>query len=173
MKKRIAVTVILCLLGMVAVRAQGSLFEIVWYTTDGGGMTSSSPKFTLRGSIGQPDAGVLIGSSLRLRGGFASYPAPVIISPEGIAPGINFYQTPVITLTWARTSWALGYHVQVSTTTTFSNIIFEDDTLPETADSIQTPPLSDGTYYWRVRAKWTETSWGLWSPYASFIINAP
>jgi hypothetical protein len=173
MKKRILMIVLLCLLGMVAVRAQSSIFEIVWYTIDGGGKTSSNANFTLRGSIGQPDAGLLVGSAVRLRGGFASYPAPVIISPEGIAPGINFYQTPVITLTWARTSWALGYHVQVSTSTSFSNIIFEDDTLPETADSIATLPLSDGTYYWRVRAKWTETTWGLWSPYASFIINVP
>jgi hypothetical protein len=43
---------------------------IPWYTIDGGGGTSTGGTFTLSGTIGQPDAGVLTGGSFVLRGGF-------------------------------------------------------------------------------------------------------
>jgi hypothetical protein len=43
---------------------------IDWYTIDGGGGTSSGGVFTLSGTIGQPDAGVMSGGSFTLTGGF-------------------------------------------------------------------------------------------------------
>ena len=45
-------------------------FSIDWYTIDGGGGTSSGGGFTLSGTIGQPDAGVLSGGGFTLTGGF-------------------------------------------------------------------------------------------------------
>ena len=45
-------------------------YTIPWYTVDGGGGTSSAGIFTLQGTAGQPDAGVLTGGGYTLTGGF-------------------------------------------------------------------------------------------------------
>jgi hypothetical protein len=45
-------------------------YAIDWYTIDGGGGTSSGGPYTLSGTIGQPDAGTLVGGNYRLDGGF-------------------------------------------------------------------------------------------------------
>jgi hypothetical protein len=45
-------------------------FSMNWYTIDGGGGTSSGGSFTIRGTIGQHDAGIMSGASLQLAGGF-------------------------------------------------------------------------------------------------------
>ena len=41
-----------------------------WWTVDGGGGTSSAAQFTLNGTIGQANAGVMSGGGYILRGGF-------------------------------------------------------------------------------------------------------
>ena len=45
-------------------------YEISWSTIDGGGGTSSGGVFTLRGTIGQADAGEMTGVDYVLTGGF-------------------------------------------------------------------------------------------------------
>ena len=45
-------------------------YAIDWYTIDGGGGTSSGGGYTLSGTIGQPDAGTLMGGNYVLQGGF-------------------------------------------------------------------------------------------------------
>ncbi len=46
-------------------------FDLSWFTIDGGGeMFSTGGDFELRGTIGQPDAGVLSGAEFELSGGF-------------------------------------------------------------------------------------------------------
>ena len=70
----------LCLLGMVvmllvavtAISAQsGGGYDLTWSTIDGGGATfSTGGPYSLGGSIGQSDAGVLSGGSYTLNGGF-------------------------------------------------------------------------------------------------------
>jgi len=45
-------------------------YEINWYTIDGGGGTSSAGLYTIRGTIGQPDAGTMTGGPYALAGGF-------------------------------------------------------------------------------------------------------
>ncbi len=50
--------------------AHAQPFAIDWYTVDGGGGTSAGGSFTLSGTIGQPDAGVMSGGSFTLSGGF-------------------------------------------------------------------------------------------------------
>ena len=47
-------------------------YEITWYTLDGGGGTLTGGVYTLDGTVGQPDAGTLIGSSYSLAGGYWS-----------------------------------------------------------------------------------------------------
>jgi hypothetical protein len=60
------------------VRAQNSdtqssdRFDLKWQTIDGGGGASSSGRFSLTGTIGQPDAGTLTGGQFKVEGGFWS-----------------------------------------------------------------------------------------------------
>jgi hypothetical protein len=69
---------LLCLLvplvaaGVVAVRAQeGGGYDLTWSTVDGGGETFSvGGDYSLGGTVGQPDAGVLEGGDYSLTGGF-------------------------------------------------------------------------------------------------------
>ena len=57
----------------VASRAQsGGSFDLSWSTIDGGGGSSSGGQFVVNGTIGQPDAGTLIGGNFKLEGGFWS-----------------------------------------------------------------------------------------------------
>ena len=56
------------LLGIVAL-GQGT-GGVMWHTVDGGGGASQGSTFSVRGTIGQPDAGELAGGSYTLAGGF-------------------------------------------------------------------------------------------------------
>lgn len=62
----------LVLLGATAVLAQaGGDYSLTWSTVDGGGeMYSTGGAYTLGGTVGQPDAGVLEGGDYSLVGGF-------------------------------------------------------------------------------------------------------
>jgi len=71
----VLLSAILCLFAVWASPAaaqSGGPYEIVSYTIDGGGTTSSTGgAFTLGGTIGQPDAGqTMTGGSFELTGGF-------------------------------------------------------------------------------------------------------
>ena len=51
--------------------ASAQSFEVLWYTIDGGGGSSSGGPFTVNGTIGQPDASEpLTGGAFTLRPGF-------------------------------------------------------------------------------------------------------
>ena len=46
-------------------------YDLSWYTIDGGGATfSTGSSYSLGGTIGQPDAGLMAGGSYVLSGGF-------------------------------------------------------------------------------------------------------
>jgi hypothetical protein len=74
MRVRIAVTMAIATLIAVSglARAQsGGNYELTWYTVDNGGITfSTGNEYQLGDTIGQPDAGVLIGEDYTLAGGF-------------------------------------------------------------------------------------------------------
>ena len=63
-------TILVMIVGGVA--AQGG-YDLSWWTADGGGYTfSAGGDYSLGGTIGQPDAGLLTGSGYTLAGGFWS-----------------------------------------------------------------------------------------------------
>ena len=68
----LGVTILLALLVVVgvALAAVTAGYNLDWWTSDGGGGTSSGGSYNLSGTIGQPDAGVMTGGSYRLEGGF-------------------------------------------------------------------------------------------------------
>jgi hypothetical protein len=61
----------LLLLASVALAQSGGGYDLSWSTVDGGGATwSEGGGYSLGGTIGQPDAGVLSGGDYTLAGGF-------------------------------------------------------------------------------------------------------
>ncbi len=67
--------------------ASAAVFEISWFTVDGGGGTSTGGGFVLSGTAGQPDAGDLAGGGFTLRGGFwqpGCGACPTDVSGDGI-----------------------------------------------------------------------------------------
>jgi hypothetical protein len=66
-----AVLLISLLLSVIAMASTVQSYAISWWTVDGGGATvSTGGGYSLGGTIGQPDAGVLVGGSYTLAGGF-------------------------------------------------------------------------------------------------------
>jgi len=63
--------VLLSLLASVALAQSGGGYDLSWNTVDGGGATwSEGGGYSLGGTIGQPDAGMLSGGGYTLAGGF-------------------------------------------------------------------------------------------------------
>ncbi len=58
--------------GMRAGAQSAGPYDLSWSTIDGGGGTSSDGRFTISGSIGQPEPGIMTGDSFSLVGGFWS-----------------------------------------------------------------------------------------------------
>jgi hypothetical protein len=59
------------LLAGIALAQSGNGYDLSWNTVDGGGHTfSTGGRYTLGGTIGQPDAGALTGGGYTLGGGF-------------------------------------------------------------------------------------------------------
>ena len=62
---------LLSLLASVALAQSGGGYDLTWSTVDGGGYTwSEGGGYSLGGTVGQPDAGVLSGGDYTLAGGF-------------------------------------------------------------------------------------------------------
>jgi hypothetical protein len=72
--KQITIPLILVaflLLASAVLAQSGNGYGLSWWTVDGGGYTfSTGGDYTLGGTIGQPDAGVLSGGDYTLGGGF-------------------------------------------------------------------------------------------------------
>lgn len=77
--KRLLVLALALVLLVTSALAEAQTFSLPWWTVDGGGGTSTSASYSLRGGIGQPDAGVLTGGGYILGGGF--WPGRVRQSP--------------------------------------------------------------------------------------------
>lgn len=101
----------LCLAGISA----SAQYSIDWHTIDGGGGTSTGGVFSVSGTIGQPDAGRMIGGNYTIEGGFWSIIAAV--QTEG-APLLTVTLTPtnsvVISWPYPATGYSLEQNVIVS-----------------------------------------------------------
>src|SRR5436305_1783869 len=57
------------LLGL-TMNSRAQSYDISWYKIAGGGGTSTGGTYTVSGTIGQPDAGTMLGGAYSLTGGF-------------------------------------------------------------------------------------------------------
>lgn len=77
-------------------------YAINWYTVGGGGGTSSGGMYSLTGTVGQPDAGVLTGAEFELVGGFWSVLSSV---PSPALPILTVYVTnDAVVVAWPSSS---------------------------------------------------------------------
>jgi hypothetical protein len=76
----LCVAALLTLLAGARETAAQTNYTVDWWTTDGGGGTSTGGVYSVSGTIGQPDAGTMSGGSFTLQGGFwgvvAAVPTP-------------------------------------------------------------------------------------------------
>ena len=84
-------------------------------------------------------------------------------SAEGAAPLPHRYTTATPVLTWAPFTWATAFEVQVDDHANFSSPVYSDNGLAGGATSVTLPPLTNGTWHWRVRARHSSGVWTGWS----------
>jgi hypothetical protein len=100
------------------VSASAQSYSIDWYTTDGGGGTSTGGVYSVSGTIGQPDAsGAMTGGNYSMTGGFWSLFA---VQTAG-APGLNIKLTTTNTAMVYWLSPSTGYNLQVNTNLATAN----------------------------------------------------
>lgn len=93
--------------------------------------------------------------------------APQLVSPDN-ATYIND-STPE--LIWNGDANSIMYHLQVSTSSTFSSSYIKQQYQNLSSSSFVLSSLSDRKYFWRVRAANANAQWGPWSASRSFIID--
>lgn len=118
---------------------------------------------------------------LRIRGidksGLEGFNAEHILNIDTNFPEVNLSSPvmndeltePPYTFNWQTTKVVENYHIQISTDTDFSNLIFDDYT--ESTSLTLNDKLPLGTYYWRVAAIDTDGSRGKFSQIESFIVD--
>jgi aqualysin 1 len=72
---------------------------------------------------------------------------------------------------WSGVTYGSFYHIQVSTNTTFTNIVEEDEVIIAGVAHTFSSTLPEGKYYWRVQAKNNLSEYGPWSAYRSFFVD--
>jgi len=130
----------LALLAVVPANAQ---YAIDWFTLDGGGGASSGGRFTLTGTIGQPDTGTLSGSNYTLQGGF--WPA-ILVPSTGGAPTLFIQLSGArIIILWSSTD--PSFSLEQSSTLLPGSWA----PAPSGADNPATIPLGSGPTYYRLK----------------------
>jgi uncharacterized repeat protein (TIGR01451 family) len=95
-----------------------------------------------------------------------------IDSPVGAAPALNAFNDFGVTLTWNPVSWATAYQVQFSFSPGFTSYApYSPEIPPDTLS--YTINLFNGTWYWHVRAKKADGTWGAWSATQSIQVIVP
>ena len=92
--------------------------SIEWTSIDGGGGTSSGGNYSVRGTIGQPDAGAMSGGTYTLEGGFWSPPEP-FQTPGGPPLTIDLVSPDSSLISWPAASpgWQLEKSINLQTWT--------------------------------------------------------
>jgi len=139
---------LLCVTAMFLIassRAQN--YAIDWFTLDGGGGTSAGGVFSVRGTIGQPDAGALSGGNVSLTGGFWSLftlqtPGAPRLSIERNGGNVRIF--------WPKPSTGFVLDQSLKATGTWSQVSFPYTT--NLTDISITVPAPVGNKFYRLRS---------------------
>ena len=80
-------------------------------------------------------------------------------------PGLPAWTTP--TFLWDRVDGAAGYRLQVDDDSNFSTPLINKNV--DATSYTPTTVFADGTYYWRVTIRRSDTVFGHWTPTMSFV----
>ncbi len=97
-------------------------------------------------------------------------PSKVVLTSPASAFATNQDTTP-LTLEWNSVNYALSYHLQISRSSSFPAATLTDDQEGLTGLSYVPGSLTEGTYYWRVRAKNANDVYGAWSSLRYFTVD--
>lgn len=95
-----------------------------------------------------------------------------VSSTAGSAPVRTAFSTATPTLTWNRVTWAAAYEIQVARDSAFVQLAFSGE-VNSLALNVTLSTLSEGLYYWRVRARNNSGVTGAWSAVDTFLIDLP
>ena len=114
-------------------------------------------------------------------GNWSNWSAPNAVTIEPTIPLKPMLSTPANAafindntpdLTWKAVDYGANYHVQVSRSSTFSILVAKDvDQEGVTGLILTTSSLSDGKYYWRVRARNVNGAYGSWCAARYFTVD--
>lgn len=100
-------------------------------------------------------------------------PAP-IVTEDPDDPNLHYFTTGNPTLTWNFVSWAKAHEIQVDENARFVGAIHYSAIVGETdlQHTIPAPPLANGVWYFRVRARDENGVWHAWSAPERFEVDA-
>jgi len=135
--------------GLAAFNTQAQSYAIDWFTVDGGGGTSTGSVYSVSGSIGQPDSGVLTGGDYGIEGGFWSFvslvqsPGAPLLSIERLGTGLRVF--------WPRpaTDFVLEWSPAVGTGAVWAQVPFPYTT--NATEISQSVPSPAGNRFYRLR----------------------
>lgn len=99
----------LCFVCFTVVCVHAQNYSIDWHTIDGGGGMSTGGVYSVSGTIGQPDAGVMSGGNYSIAGGFWGILGTIQI-PNGPLLTIHRTQTNTVIVSWPSPS--TGFSLQ-------------------------------------------------------------
>ena len=127
--------------------ARAQQYSIDWHTIDGGGGTSTGSVYSVSGTIGQSDAGMLSGGSYTVAGGFWGIVAAVQ-SPG--APLLSIARTGAnVRVFWPKPSTGFVLDQSLTVTGAWSQVAFPYAT--NTTDISITVPSPVGNKFYRLR----------------------
>ena len=130
--------------------ASGQSYSIDWFTIDGGGGTSTGGMYSVTGTIGQPDAGMMSGGNYTLQGGFWGVIAAV--QTPG-APLLTIFRTSTntVAVSWPSpsTGWTLQQNTNSVSSVNWSNVTSGIQDNGTTITLIVNPPM--GNRYFRLK----------------------
>jgi len=145
--KRTCFAAMLMAVVVLTASARAQNYSIDWFTIDGGGGTSTGGVFSVSGTIGQPDAGVMSGGQYSLSGGFwgilsaVQTPGAPLLSIQRVGGGARvFWPKPA-------TDWLLDQSLTV--TGAWSQVTFPYAT--NATDISVSLPSPTGNRFYRLR----------------------
>jgi hypothetical protein len=93
-------------------------------------------------------------------------------SVPGATPEPHYFSEAAPTLTWSPITWAVTYEIDVADNRLFTSAAHYTVNADELSVVVDTPPLTDGKFYWRVRAI-SRIRVGNWSATQIFTIDVP
>jgi hypothetical protein len=96
-----------------------------------------------------------------------------ISSPPNAAPPRNYFTTDTPALIWNHVTEAIDYEIQVDNNLAFTAPLTYSTLVSADTLFVTVPSLTNGTWYWRVRAKFPNGAVGRWSVTERFIVDAP